>query len=109
MDHPTADDIYVEAKVAMPSIAVGTVYRNLRLMADAGDIRRIEVPNAPDRFDHTLREHDHVICVRCGRVDDVDIGNTGSAIRGVMPDMISYDLTIRHLCDSCKKEMLGGN
>lgn len=35
-DHPTAEMIYARAKAEMPSIAFGTVYRNLKLMVDAG-------------------------------------------------------------------------
>lgn len=43
--HPTAEEIYMNVKKNMPSIAVGTVYRNLSLMTDAGEVRRITVPS----------------------------------------------------------------
>lgn len=52
-DHPTAEMIYARAKAEMPSIAFGTVYRNLKLMVDAGEILHIPVAGEPDRYDKT--------------------------------------------------------
>ena len=46
--HPTAEEIYLEAKKFLPSIAVGTVYRNLNRMVADGEIRRISIPGKAD-------------------------------------------------------------
>ena len=66
--HVTAEEVYEYVKKEHPGIGKGTVYRNLGILSEEGSIRRVEVPNGPDRFDFTLRNHYHVRCVRCGEV-----------------------------------------
>lgn len=51
--HLTADEIFAQARTRMPNIARGTVYRNLKLMEQAGEIARLEMPDGADRFDKT--------------------------------------------------------
>ena len=60
MDHPTAAEVYEEIRKAYPQISLGTVYRNLSLMADEGEILRLSFPDAPDRFDPNAHEHYHI-------------------------------------------------
>lgn len=72
-DHATADEVYLEIAKAQPHISRGTVYRNLNRLTQEGKIRRIEVPNGADRFDHNCAAHYHVRCESCGRVFDVDM------------------------------------
>ena len=50
---------------------MGTVYRNLNFLSDAGLIRKVLVPNASDRFDGTVVEHHHMLCTQCGEVFDL--------------------------------------
>ena len=69
--HPTAEEIYMNVKKNMPSIAVGTVYRNLSLMTDAGEVRRITVPEHPDRYDGDVSPHDHLLCMKCKKLFDI--------------------------------------
>jgi len=71
--HPTADEIYAEVIKRCPTISRGTVYRNLGKLADEGEILRVAVANAPDRFDHTKWAHRHFLCLKCGRVTDFGI------------------------------------
>ena len=49
--HPTASQIFEEARKKMPNIALGTVYRNLGILVDEGTIVRLSVTGQPDRFD----------------------------------------------------------
>lgn len=104
--HVTADEVYEFIKRNYPTIGKGTVYRNLGILADEGSIRRVEVPDGPDRFDFTLPDHYHVRCVRCGEVSDVDME--------VLPDLterirdahgmefISYDILFKGICPACR-------
>ena len=48
-NHPTAQEIFQKARGRMPAIALGTVYRNLGILADGGEIRRIVLPGQPER------------------------------------------------------------
>jgi len=49
--HPTADDIYSLVRTKLPNVSLGTVYRNLNLLSEQGDLYRIQLPNVSDRFD----------------------------------------------------------
>ncbi len=71
-DHPTADQIYLDARARDEKISRGTVYRNLNKLAEAGDILRVEVPGA-DRYDRLPHPHTHIMCRTCGKVCNVDI------------------------------------
>ncbi len=103
--HPNADEIYHRAKEIMPSIALGTVYRNLGLMVKDGDIRRLVSENAPDRYDRVTPLHDHMVCTRCGKISDTDIGSLWDAIENCVGEkIIGYELMVKHVCNSCKSE-----
>jgi len=70
--HPTAEEVYAEVRQTLPRISLGTVYRNLELLASSGAIRKIESPGASRRFDGDLNPHHHARCLSCGRVKDLD-------------------------------------
>ena len=69
--HPTAAELYEIARARMPRISLGTVYRNLELLAQNGVIQKLEISGAEARFDGNPERHYHVRCIRCERVDDV--------------------------------------
>ena len=71
--HPTAETIFFEVKKEIPNISLGTVYRNLNLLVDMGEILKITTPNGPDRFDGHMQPHSHIRCVKCGELTDINI------------------------------------
>ncbi len=71
--HPTAETVYLDIKQEFPNISLGTVYRNLNLLADMGEILRISPGNGPDRYDGNTAPHYHFICTECGKVLDIDM------------------------------------
>ena len=70
-DHPTAEAIYQNIREEIPNISLATVYRNLSLLSEQGEIRRLYTENGPDRFDANLLPHDHFICKNCGCAIDL--------------------------------------
>lgn len=71
-DHPSAEQIYMEVRANSPKISRGTVYRNLNLLSETGDIRHMEMPGV-DRFDWRDDHHYHMRCTGCGQVIDLPI------------------------------------
>jgi Fur family transcriptional regulator, ferric uptake regulator len=69
--HPTAVGLYQIVRERLPKVSLGTVYRNLDLLTRAGIIQKLEFGGEEARFDGNLAPHDHVRCVKCGRVDDI--------------------------------------
>ena len=68
-DHPTADMVYTAIREVYPNISLGTVYRNLTLLAKQGEIS--SCGETSDRFDIRTDPHYHFICEKCGRVEDL--------------------------------------
>lgn len=74
-DHPTAETVYLSIREEYPNISLGTVYRNLSLLADIGEILKISSGSGPDRFDARITPHYHFFCKECGRVMDLEMGS----------------------------------
>ena len=74
-DHPTAETVYMDVKEDFPNVSLGTVYRNLSLLADLGEIQKITTGNGPDRFDGNPKPHCHFQCRQCYNVLDIQFEN----------------------------------
>lgn len=72
-DHPTADVIYMNVRQQNPNISLGTVYRNLTLLADIGEIQRLRLGDGVDHFDADISPHYHFVCTDCGSVIDLEM------------------------------------
>ena len=70
--HPTADCIYDEVRKIVPRISKGTVYRNLRILCDRGDISELDLSGTVSRFDGRQECHYHFRCERCGQGEGSD-------------------------------------
>ena len=71
--HPTADAVYLHVREEFPHISLGTVYRNLNLLADMGEVIKITTPHGGDRFDGVTKPHYHVLCTECGEIIDLNM------------------------------------
>jgi len=69
--HPTAAELYAVIRRRLPRISLGTVYRNLGLLAREGLVLKLDTGGAQKRFDGNPRKHCHIRCIRCGRIDDL--------------------------------------
>ena len=69
--HPTASWIYDRLKKEFPALSLGTVYRNLRILQEQGEITHLDFGSTFDRFDGRVEPHYHFICERCGKITDV--------------------------------------
>ena len=69
-DHPTAEEIYLAVHALNERVSRGTVYRNLNLLAENGEITRVKMPDC-DRYDLRTDAHYHLLCSRCNALADV--------------------------------------
>jgi len=67
--HPTAEQVHTLVRRRLPRVSLGTVYRNLRRLVEAGLVKELPGPHA--RFDGNVTEHHHFTCTACGRIVDV--------------------------------------
>jgi len=103
--HPTVEEVYSKIHKNHPTISKATMYRNLRLLAERGEIRQISLPNDVDRFDERTDQHYHFRCKICGALLDVDIeylagiNETVQQKNGVQVD--EHDVVFRGICATC--------
>ena len=70
-EHPTAETVYNSLRKTNPKLSLGTVYRNLNLLTESGEIQRLCLGDGTDHFDATVLPHYHFVCKECGRVMDL--------------------------------------
>lgn len=102
--HLTAEQVFEQLREAYPSVVLATVYNNLNRLWEEGRIRKISVEGMPDRYDRIVR-HDHLVCRKCGRLLDVDLGDLTEQLekKAGIP-ILSYDLKLVFLCEACRKK-----
>ncbi len=102
--HLTADEIYTEARKEFPGMVLATVYNNLHALCEAGLVRRIRTEEGADFYDKTPTEHNHAVCVSCGRIFDLPPADVGAFLRETTGlDIVSYHLTVHALCPECRQ------
>ena len=103
--HPTADEVYAAVFKEYPNISRATVYRNLKQLAEIGEISEIETPGNADHFDYQLHAHYHVRCIECGKVFDVDmdyIPDLEKSIKDAHGFRFSgHNLMFKGICPAC--------
>ncbi|MBN1503098.1 transcriptional repressor [Candidatus Woesearchaeota archaeon] len=104
--HPTAEQVYEEVKKELPAITLATVYRNLHLLADQGDILKLEI-NKEFHFDADTCKHQHFICRKCGKIIDImDKDLSEYALEKVSsknfkPECVT--IIFRGICKNCRR------
>ena len=106
--HPTADEVYARVRARIPRVSMGTVYRNLDLLARHGLVRARNEPDGRRHYDAAGEEHDHVYCVSCGRVADVRLSPSARP-EDAVEDACGYEISGHRLsfigtCPECAKD-----
>ena len=104
--HLTAGEIFERVRRRYPTIAYGTVYRTLHLLAEHGLIQELTFADQASRFDKRVDRHDHVHCNACGIIVDVDVPVALMATH-VAEEQSGFTLTSHHtvfsgLCPECQ-------
>ena len=105
--HPSADKIYLRIKKQHPAISRATVYRNLGILTTKGLVRHVELPGTSDSYDWNTKPHYHIICERCGAVEDVELPlqeefpKSVAGIKGY--EVHSHDILFKGICPACQR------
>ena len=106
-DHPTADALYTTLREQFPNISLGTVYRNLNLLVDLGEIKKIPSGDGIDHFDYDTSPHYHFVCRQCGCIRDLPMPvsetleqEAAAFVDGTIED---HSLIFRGVCSSCRE------
>lgn len=110
--HPTADWIYEQAKRQIPNISLGTVYRNLKVLKEMGEIMELDYGSTYSRFDGNPLNHYHFSCLECGCIFDVPLplkksleAEAAAAMEGAEVD--AHRLEFYGRCAACARQERG--
>ena len=111
-DHPTAHQVFAQARRSIPSISLGTVYRNLRQLADEGHVRENKIGSEPARFEVPRRRHYHIWCIECGQIEDLSLPYQDAldrkAQRLVRYRLEEHRMEFFGVCPECTRQPRGG-
>lgn len=112
--HPTAEQIFARVRAVMPDLSHATVYNTLRELAAIGVLRELDLGLRERRYEINPLNHAHLVCVRCGCIEDVPYDSDPLALldgraRGF--HVVDYRLVFRGYCPECasQEESLGGS
>jgi len=109
--HPTADEVYEMVRKRLPRISLGTVYRNLEILATCGLIQKIGPVSTQMRFDGNPCNHYHIRCIHCGRVDNAPVDLVDNIEKEVRQKIdytiLGHRLEFLGICPACREKGKG--
>ena len=106
--HPSADELYGIVRRRLPRVSLGTVYRNLEVLSDLGEIQTLELSGSLKRYDWNTKKHYHIRCTCCNRVDDAPIAPLNQLENelygATVFQIIGHNLEFVGLCPGCSEK-----
>jgi Fur family transcriptional regulator, peroxide stress response regulator len=107
--HPSPEAIYERVRDEIPSISLGTVYKNIRAFMDAGLVREVSPHHGTLRLESNLEEHHHLVCTRCKAIVDLEETDLEPVrLRRELPGgfrVDRYSVEFRGLCAACSAKL----
>ncbi len=106
--HPSAEEIFVEARKRYPALSLNTVYKTLETLAKAGEVVVVETPHAKARYEMRREPHHHFLCRGCGDIIDIP---SSVAKDPILPkgyrstlEVHGFQINFFGLCGRCKAD-----
>ena len=106
-EHMTADMIHSKLRPKFPKLSLGTVYRNLRILKEQGQIWELDFGTGLSHFDAVMHSHYHFICKNCHKIYDIripaikELDDRVRALTGFR--IYSHRLEFFGSCDTCNE------
>jgi Fur family peroxide stress response transcriptional regulator len=100
-EHPTPELIYEQVRQRIPSISLGTVYKNVKTFLDSGVLREVTLHHGSLRLESNMTPHHHLVCSSCKAIFDID----ESAVEPVQ--LPSSELPTGFSIKQCRVEFVG--
>jgi len=107
--HASAEQVFAHVTEKHSSISKATIYRNLKQMAESGELLEIGIPGSAAHYDHNCHEHYHFMCENCERIVDVegDITDIFNKIKYEEKiEITGIRLSFVGLCEKCKSKQM---
>lgn len=106
-DHPSAEQVHGIVKKKYPMVSLSTVYKTLDLLRQKNLVKQIEI-GGEARFDGHVDEHINLICMKCGKIEDVDEDLKEIQIRAARKakyQIIKGNFELFGYCSACKSHI----
>ena len=105
-DHPNADMIFASIKEEIPNISLGTVYRNLALLVETGDVLKVGPDReGKERYDGHTHPHTHFFCEDCGKIEDIsEIFDAHPIEKTLHIKIHEANVTLKGVCSDCLQQ-----
>jgi Fur family transcriptional regulator, peroxide stress response regulator len=101
-EHPTADSIYKKLIKDIPTLSKTSIYNTLKLFSTKGVVKEVKVEDGEVRYDGDIGKHAHFKCVKCGKLDDVEVACEFKACTGAAKGkIIDAHVYIMGICEQC--------
>ena len=103
--HPSTEGVFLLCNI----LDLLIYSRNLDILVEEGALRKVEVPDGPNRFDFTLKNHYHVRCIKCGEIFDVDMDQIPDLLERIHNthgiEFVDYDISFKGICPKCREKV----
>jgi Fur family peroxide stress response transcriptional regulator len=106
-DHPSAEEVFIRTKSAMPEISMATVYNCLETLVKCGLVKQVNHDRGATRYCSNMQHHHHFYCDGCGGTFDIDADpKVGEPELPVPPGfcMRNFEISFRGLCPECARK-----
>ena len=103
--HVNIEDLYETMLKKFNSISLATIYKNINLMIENAFIQEVKIPNAKSVYELTKEAHSHMVCEKCGYVEDIRLDL--SAVTALASSETEFqinraNLVFSGLCKNCQ-------
>ena len=70
-EHPTPELIYEQVRQRIPSISLGTIYKNVKTFLDSGVLKEVTLHHGSLRLESNMTPHHHLVCSSCKAIFDI--------------------------------------
>lgn len=107
-DHPSADAVYAMVRRDHPHVSLATVHRTLDTLCEIGEARKVTHLHDSARYDGNVTPHHHLVCVRCRRIQDVELPDADRALGGREQigdfQVLGASVEILAMCHDCQRQ-----
>lgn len=110
--HPSVYDIYQHTKSILPGMSYATVYNVVNTFVEKGIIQELSPFDGKRRFDANKMPHLHLVCVKCGRIEDIPFEDEGERLKRILKEEkwkpLQFNFIIHGICDQCSEKSSKG-
>ena len=103
--HMSIEELFAKIKKKFPAVSLATIYKNINAMMDKGFISEVQIPNQKSKYELVKPSHSHVVCQKCGKVEDIslDLDSIAHKAANLTHYQINEEaLVLSGICPACK-------